>query len=63
MAPSVTTTKAEQIMAILSHRIDDMEGLADAEFFTIAEASKPALCNLLTRLARLHETIAMCARR
>lgn len=52
-----------EVMTTLSRHVDEAETLADAEFFTVASASKPALCNLLSRLQRLQQTIEMAARK
>ena len=48
-------------IAKLSQHMDDMEQLADAEFFTIACGSPQALGNLLARLERLQLTIELAA--
>ena len=45
----------------LSQHMDDMEQLADDEFFTIAHGSPQALGNLLARLERLKLTIELAA--
>ena len=45
----------------LSHHMDEMEQIADDEFFTIAHGSPQALGNLLARLERLRLTIELAA--
>jgi hypothetical protein len=45
----------------LSDHIDDMEQIADDQFFTIAHGSPQALDNLLARLDRLKLTIELAA--
>ena len=45
----------------LSQHVDAMEDITEREFFTIASGSPQALLNLLARLARLQQTIAMAA--
>ena len=47
----------------LSQQVDAMEALTEAEFWTLAESSTPALCNLLVRLNRIKKTIEMAARK
>ena len=56
-----TTQDAIPHISKLSHLMDDMEQLADDEFFTIAHGSPQALGNLLARLERLQLTIEMAA--
>jgi hypothetical protein len=61
--PLVTPTTQDAIPHIsqLSQLMDDMEQLADAEFFTISHGSGLALGNLLARLDRLKLTIELAA--
>jgi hypothetical protein len=54
-------TTATEHLATLSQHMDDMEQLADDEFFTIAHGSPQALGNLLARLERLKLTIELAA--
>ena len=51
----------EQHLSQLSQHVDAMEELTDGEFFTIAQGSPLALDNLLARLARVQQTIAVAA--
>jgi hypothetical protein len=53
---------AIEIMSTLARHVDDAETLADDEFWTVASASKPALCNLLARISKLQQTVQMAAR-
>ena len=48
-------------LAKLSHHMDEMETLADDQFFAIAHGSPQALDNLLARLDRLKLTIELAA--
>jgi hypothetical protein len=59
----VTPTPLDALPHItqLSHHMDAMEELADAEFFTIAHGSGLALGNLLARLDRLKLSIELAA--
>jgi hypothetical protein len=61
--PLATPTTQDAIPHIsqLSHLMDDMEQLADREFFTIAHGSPQALGNLLARLQQLQLTIELAA--
>ena len=52
---------ATEHIAKLSYLMDDMEQLADEQFFTIAHGSPQALGNLLARLERLKLTIELAA--
>ena len=52
---------ATEHLSKLSQHMDDMEQLADDEFFTIAHGSPQALGNLLARLERLKLTIELAA--
>ena len=52
---------ATEHLAKLSYLMDDMEQLADEQFFTIAHGSPQALGNLLARLERLKLTIELAA--
>jgi hypothetical protein len=54
-------TSATEHITKLSQYMDDMEQLADDEFFTIAHGSPQALGNLLARLERLKLTIELAA--
>jgi hypothetical protein len=54
-------TTATEHLSKLSQHMDDMEQLADDEFFTIAHGSPQALGNLLARLERLKLTIELAA--
>jgi hypothetical protein len=54
-------TTATEHLSKLSQYMDDMEQLADDEFFTIAHGSPQALGNLLARLERLKLTIELAA--
>jgi len=54
-------TSATEHLSKLSQHMDDMEQLADDEFFTIAHGSPQALGNLLARLERLKLTIELAA--
>jgi hypothetical protein len=54
------TTATEQLTKLSQH-MDDMEQLADEQFFTIAHGSPQALGNLLARLERLKLTIELAA--
>jgi hypothetical protein len=58
---AVQQVAAEQHLAQMSHHMDAMEELADAEFFTISHGSGLALGNLLARLDRLKLTIELAA--
>ena len=57
----LTTQDAIPHISKLSHLMDDMEQLADEQFFTIACGSPQALGNLLARLERLQLTIELAA--
>ena len=52
---------ATEHLTKLSQHMDDMEQLADEQFFTIAHGSPQALGNLLARLERLKLTIELAA--
>jgi hypothetical protein len=52
---------ATEHLSKLSQHMDDMEQLADEQFFTIAHGSPQALGNLLARLERLKLTIELAA--
>jgi len=54
-------TSATEHLSKLSQHMDDMEQLADDQFFTIAHGSPQALGNLLARLERLKLTIELAA--
>lgn len=54
---------AEHVTTQLSHHVDEMEQLADSEYWTLAGGSPLALNNLLARLQRLQETIELAASR
>ena len=52
---------ATEHLSKLSQHMDDMEQLADEQFFTIAHGSPQALGNMLARLERLKLTIELAA--
>ena len=52
---------ATEHLSKLSQHMDDMEQLADEQFFTIAHGSPQALGNLLARLECLKLTIELAA--
>jgi SpoVK/Ycf46/Vps4 family AAA+-type ATPase len=56
-------SRPQQAVAQLSRHVDAMEALTDGDFFTIAQSSPQALCNLLARLGRIKKTIEMAARK
>jgi hypothetical protein len=58
---ALTSQDAIPHISRLSHLMDDMEQLADDQFFTIAHGSPQALDNLLARLDRLKLTIELAA--
>jgi hypothetical protein len=57
----MTTPEPRPHLLQLSDHIDDMEQIADDQFFTIASGSPQALDNLLARLDRLKLTIELAA--
>ena len=57
----MTTPDPRPHLLQLSDHIDDMEQIADDQFFTIAHGSPQALDNLLARLDRLKLTIELAA--
>jgi hypothetical protein len=64
--PPMASSIPQQTAAIahlseISHHVDALEELTDAEFFTIAHGSPQALGNLLARLDRLKLTIELAA--
>ena len=61
MTATPTTQDAIPHISKLSQHMDDMEQLADDQFFTIAHGSPQALGNLLARLERLQLTIELAA--
>ena len=61
MTATPTTQDAISHISALSQHMDDMEQLADEQFFTIAHGSPQALSNLLARLERLQLTIELAA--
>jgi hypothetical protein len=56
-----TTQDAIPHISKMSHLMDDLEQLADSEFWTISHGSPEALGNLLARLDRLRLTIELAA--
>ena len=57
----MTTPDPRPHLTQLSDHIDDMEQIADDQFFTIAHGSPQALGTLLDRLDRLKLTIELAA--